>query len=235
MALSLAIICITAGAMALVGYIYQKIKNYNLKATLLKAIVSFFFIALACVGLYNKGFHTLSIFVTLGLVCGLIGDIWLALKHVYKEADDLFTFAGFVAFAIGHLLYISGMFIEYYQDQNVLFIILPIVVGIIMGAGVPVIGKVMSLKLGKFMVISIIYGAFLFSMMAVGLSLCIMTSWQSTTLIMLFIGGVLFSISDLILSRSYFGHNKSNPVDLIGNSLTYYGAQYLIAFALYFL
>lgn len=235
MALSLAIICMTAGAMALVGYIYQKIKNYNLKATLLKAIVSFFFIALAAVGLYNKGFHVLSIFVTIGLVCGLIGDIWLALKHVYKEADDLFTYAGFIAFAIGHVFYLCGLFLEFYQDQNVLYIILPIVGGIAMGAGVPLLGKFMNLKLGRFTAISIFYGALLFSMMLVGLSLNIMTGWKYTTLIMFFVGGVLFTISDLILSKSYFGHNKSNPVDLLGNSLTYYIAQYIIAFAIFFL
>lgn len=233
--LVLVILLITAGMMSLVGFIYQKIKKYSLRATLLKAITSFFFIAVAAVGLYHKGFHVLSIFILVGLVCGMLGDIWLALKHVYKDSDDLFTFAGFISFAIGHVLYISGMFFEFYQGQHVLFIIIPLLIGCLFGAGVPLLGKVMHLHLGKFLVISIIYGALLFSMCLVSLSLNFMTGWKSVTLIMLFIGGVLFTISDIILSRSYFGHDKDNVGDLISNSLTYYFAQYIIAFAIFFL
>lgn len=67
------------------------------------------------------------------------------------------------------------------------------------------------------------------------LMLCIYLNWTSTTLIMLFIGGILFAISDLVLSGTYFGKDHEKPLDFILNYLTYYGAQFVIAFSLLFL
>ena len=52
---------------------------------------------------------------------------------------------------------------------------------------------------------------------------------------LLFIGGVFFAISDLILSGTYFGVGKERPIDLTLNYITYYTAQFLIASALVFL
>ena len=45
---------------------------------------------------------------------------------------------------------------------------------------------------------------------------------------------LLFAASDLILSGTYFGEGKDRPVDIVLNYLTYYPAQYLIAFSLAF-
>ena len=50
-----------------------------------------------------------------------------------------------------------------------------------------------------------------------------------------FAGAVLFALSDLILSGTYFGEGRERPVDLILNYLTYYPGQYLIALSLFFL
>ena len=50
-----------------------------------------------------------------------------------------------------------------------------------------------------------------------------------------FIGAVLFALSDLVLSGTYFGVGKDRPADLIANYLLYYPAQYLIALSLLFL
>ena len=47
-----------------------------------------------------------------------------------------------------------------------------------------------------------------------------------------FAGGILFALSDLILSGTFFGEGKERSVDLILNYLTYYGGQFLIAFSL---
>ena len=51
---------------------------------------------------------------------------------------------------------------------------------------------------------------------------------------MLFVGGVFFLISDLILSGTYFGEGKDRPVDIVTNHMTYYIAQYLIALSIAF-
>ena len=52
---------------------------------------------------------------------------------------------------------------------------------------------------------------------------------------MMFIGGILFAISDLVLSGTYFGEGKERPIDFILNYITYYGAQFTIAFSIMFL
>ena len=61
-----------------------------------------------------------------------------------------------------------------------------------------------------------------------------MKGFQNTTLLMLFIGGISFALSDLVLSGTYFGKGKDRPIDLILNYIFYYGAQFTIAFSLFF-
>ena len=60
----------------------------------------------------------------------MLGDIFLDLKYVYRNDDKPYTFAGFIAFGIGHILYITGMFLEFYHGENVLYVILPIAIGV---------------------------------------------------------------------------------------------------------
>ena len=67
------------------------------------------------------------------------------------------------------------------------------------------------------------------------LMLNIMNGWSSTTLILLFVGGISFAISDLVLSNTYFGEGHEKPIDFILNYIFYYGAQFLIAFSIFFL
>ena len=93
----------------------------------------------------------------------------------------------------------------------------------------------MKLDYSGYKLISFIYGFFLFGMTLTALSLSIMMSFNSTTLIMMFSGGLLFTISDLILSGTYFGQGKERPVDIITNTVTYYAAQFVIALALFFI
>ena len=101
--LILCIIFICLGAASLTLFLLEKTKRYSLKAVFLKTTTSLFFIATATVSLIAKGYHYLSIFVALGLFMGLLGDIWLDLKYVYKQNDAEFTYAGFISFGIGHI------------------------------------------------------------------------------------------------------------------------------------
>ena len=232
----LCIAFIVLGAVALTFFLIEKTKNYSVKAVILKSIASLFFIATAAVGLYKNGYHILTLFVTLGLICGMLGDIWLDLKYVYREHDRPYSYAGFTAFGIGHILYITGMFLEFYhKGDNVLFVILPLVVGIIAGVVNVFLDKIMKLDYKDMKVASALYGITLFSMVLTTLSLAILYKFQNVTLVMFFVGGILFAISDLILSGTYFGEGKERPVDIITNTVTYYMAQFTIAFAMFFL
>ena len=229
------IILICAGAVLVAFFLIEKVKAYTVKAVMFKAAASICFVAVAAVSLFAKGYHALSIFVTLGLFSGVLGDIWLDFKYVFKEHDKTFTYAGFIMFLIGHGFYISGMFLEFFSGQSPLYIILPLIGGAFISVMNLFIAKPMKLDYTGYKAISIAYGFFLFSMTLSALSLSIMTGFAHPTLIMMFAGGLLFTISDLILSGTYFGKGKERPVDIITNSVTYYAAQFVIALAMFFI
>ena len=63
-------------------------------------------------------------------------------------------------------------------------------------------------------------------------SLALLHHWAVPTLNLFFAGSVLFAVSDLVLSGTYFGVGKDRPIDLALNYLTYSPAQFLIAFSL---
>ena len=227
---------LVCGAVLLVVYIREKIRAYSVKALILKSIVSALFVA---VGVYGSWLSAakgavgpLCPFVVLGLLCGLMGDIWLDLKYVFPEKDEPFTYAGFCAFGVGHMLYIAGMLLSYYPAGKPLTVIVPILLAVAMSVGNIVLEKPMKLHYGKFKPVVIAYGVLLFGMVLIAGSLALAHSWKETPLNLLFTGGIFFALSDLILSGTYFGVGKERPIDLTLNYITYYAAQFLIASAL---
>ena len=227
---------LVCGAVLLFVYIREKIRAYSVKALILKSIVSALFVA---VGVYGSWLSAakgavgpLCPFVVLGLLCGLMGDIWLDLKYVFPEKDEPFTYAGFCAFGVGHMLYIAGMLLSYYPAGKPLTVIAPILLAVAMSVGNIVLEKPMKLHYGKFKPVVIAYGVLLFGMVLIAGSLALAHSWKETPLNLLFTGGIFFALSDLILSGTYFGVGKERPIDLTLNYITYYAAQFLIASAL---
>ena len=223
------------GATCLTLFLIEKIRVYSLKEALIKSFTSFLFIACAAYANYKNGNHPFGVFVICALALGMLGDVWLELKYVFRDHERMFTFAGFVSFAIGHILYITGMMTTLYSDYPWYGIVAPIAFGLLCGAAILVMEKPMKMKYCEYKLICFIYGTFLFATLGTTLFLTIYNGFQIVTLNMLFAGAVLFAVSDLILSGTYFGEGKERPFDLISNSVTYYMAQYIIAFSLFFL
>lgn len=227
------------GAVTIFFFLKEKVKNYSVKAVAIKALASVFFIAVAVSGWYTSfeagNFKLFGGFVILGLLFGLLGDVYLDLKCVYPKEDKIFTYLGFIVFGIGHIIYITGMNLEYYIPGNVVYLIIPIVLAIVFTVGVLVLEKPMKVKYGSFKTIVVAYSFILSLMMSTAGSLAIMHSFKNMTLNLMFIGGIFFVVSDLILSGTYFGEGKERPVDLISNIVIYYIAQFVIAFSLLFL
>ena len=230
---------LVCGAVLLFVYIREKIQAYSVKAVILKSSVSVLFIAVGVYGSWlSAAKGTVSLlcpFVVLGLLCGLLGDIWLDLKYVFPEKDEPFTYAGFCAFGIGHILYITGMLLSYYPTGKPMTVIIPILLAVVMSMGNAVLEKPMKLHYGKLKPVVIAYGVLLFGMVLISGGLALAHGWKETPLNFLFIGGIFFAVSDLILSGTYFGVGKERPIDLMLNYITYYSAQFLIASALVFL
>ena len=230
---------LVCGAVLLFVYVREKIKAYSVKAVLLKSVVSVLFIMVGVYGAWLSALKgsasPLCPFVVLGLLCGLLGDIWLDLKYVFPEKDAPFTYAGFCVFGVGHILYIVGMLLTYYPSGKPMTVIVPVLLALVLSIGNAVLEKPMKLNYGKFKPIVIAYGVILFAMVLISGSLALYYGWEKTSLNLIFVGGVFFAISDLILSGTYFGTGKERPIDLALNYITYYAGQFLIASALVFI
>ena len=124
------LILLLFAAVMLVLYIREKLVSYSVKAVLLKSVVSVLFSAVAVLGWYLSTRGILGIFVIIGLTFGLLGDIWLDLKYVFRDYDDQFTYAGFASFGIGHILYIAGLLSQYMSGMKRSFIIFPIILSV---------------------------------------------------------------------------------------------------------
>ena len=221
------IILISLGAIALVFYLLEKCKRYSLKGVLIKTVVSLLFIATALAGAIQNHNHILNNFIISGLIMGLLGDIFLD--------DKLYTYAGFIVFAIGHILFITGMMLQFFGNSNFLYILIPIGGAILFTIINLLTEKPMRLAFRDLKIIVCIYAFILALNPLTSLMLCIVTNWSSPSLIMLLVGGISFAVSDLVLSKTYFGEGHEKPIDFILNYITYYGAQFIIAFSLLFL
>ena len=143
--------------------------------------------------------------------------------------SDLYTYAGFVSFAIGHIFFLTALLKYYRNGAGAAGIILPFVIAAAAGIAVGMGGKLLKVDYGKFKGITMAYGALLISSALVSLSLTISGGFKTPATILFFIGAVLFLASDLILSGTYFGTGKDRPADIISNHIFYYAAQFLIA------
>lgn len=233
------VILIVCGAAALLWYVHEKIKAYSVRAVLIKAVVSFFFVAVGVFGLHALSVYgetnPVGVLIVLGLVCGLLGDIWLDLKYVFPEKDRVFTYAGFGAFGVGHVFYIGGMLVKYYTADAYFYVLVAFILAIVVSIGNAALEKPMKLSYGDMKLTVIIYGILLFATLFVSGALALAYGWREVALNLLFAGAVLFTASDLVLSKTYFGEGHERPIDFILNYFTYYPAQFLIASSLMFM
>ena len=230
-------ICISLlclGAIALTLFLIEKTRRYSVRATLIKSIASLLFITLSVYTYFHSG-NTFGIFVIVAQVFGLLGDIWLDFKYVFKEQEKTFTYAGFIVFGIGHMLYVGGMTSTFMGDGWWWNLLIAIGVGLLAGVAVLLMEKPLKMTYGNYKWIVFLYSVLLF--MTVGMSFLVALSqmFQNAGFNLLFAGAISFAISDLILCGTYFAEGKERPFDIISNGITYYLAQYLIAFSLFFL
>ena len=231
-------IALALGIVATIAFLVKRVKEGGVKAAMLKAFASTLFIATgvaATASVIGADKFSFALFVVMGLVMGLMGDIWLDLKWVYPETNDTYTFAGFGSFMIGHFFYLAGLFIHYADFTKPLYIVIPAVVALLLGGGVVILEKPMKMVYGKFKAITGVYGFVLGFMTFLSGSLALMHNFGEMTLNFMFVGGVLFLLSDLILSGTYFGEGKRRPVDIVTNHVAYYAAQFVIASAVLFI
>lgn len=225
-------ILVALGFALLIYYIYEKCKAYTAKAVVVKATVSALFMMVGTVTAFmvpaEAEHRALAFFILGGLLWGLLGDIWLDLKFVHRSDETLYTYAGFIVFLIGHLIYFTGI-VKEFGASHVVWVVAPMVGGLIFGVVNVFLGPKMKLDYTGYKAITMIYGGIL---VGCALSTCCLAAFaygfQEPVLNIFAIGYISFLASDLILSQTYFAGNESKGI-IAANYATYYAAMYIFA------
>lgn len=240
---------IGVGVLSLILFLIKRDKYSSVLAISLKTCTSICFLIVGITSLYTIEGQSLvtNLLIILGLVFGLIGDIVLDFKIYFKglgrEFDsDVLTYFGMISFGIGHILYISGSFIEVMDLW--IYLLISLGVGALLITLIILLSiKVMKMNYGKFLIPSILYGFLLASFVV--FSIFRIVYYLDTKGILLMLGSIFFIISDLILSMTYFSKESDYQKDGIlnpesrfmisANHITYYIAQFLIAICILFI
>ena len=202
-----------------------RVTHGGMVSLMTKTLASFCFVLLGVVVVFEYPLGKIGMFVILGLVCGMIGDILLDLKSVDHSREDAYLNFGMLAFGIGHIFYV--LFMSFLSGKNVL--VEALIAGafaIVFTLAVVFFSKqLLGLKLGKFVVQAGSYACILSfaAALAVALSFTVSFLWP------LAIALVAFWLSDIVLSIMYFGGKSESKFLSILNHVLYYGAQIAIA------
>ena len=195
-----------------------------------KSLASFSFILLGAVGIMWGGFDTYSLFVMLGLVCGLIGDIVLDNKVVYKEHENIYLNAGMLSFGIGHIFYfVASSFLAAGVGKSGHILIIALGISLIATLLIMLSSKPLKLNFGKFFYQTLAYTLILTFMSAYSIVLAcyVPNLW-------VFAAGItLILVSDLVLSTQYFGGKQDSKLLTWLNHVPYYLGQIMIAASLF--
>ena len=82
-------ICLALGLISLVVFLAQRKPEVTLKVLLFKTVTSVLFILTAFSAFYaNENCNKiLALLFFAGAVCGLLGDIWLDAKYIFKSEE----------------------------------------------------------------------------------------------------------------------------------------------------
>jgi uncharacterized membrane protein YhhN len=224
------IVMTALGAVTLVLFCIIRDENSSVRALLLKTLTSVFFVL---AGLFGIGAGSLSagVLVVAGLLFGLIGDVLLDLKFIDKPNSDMYTYGGMGSFLVGHVFYIAALLIVFGLGVGGTLISAAIALALAAVVVMTTI-KVMKYDYGKFLAPAAVYSVLLIFFTV--LSVYALIEVGGTAAWLFTVGSVMFLVSDVILSMTYFG-GKKGKIFLITNHATYYAAQFLIAVAIYFI
>jgi uncharacterized membrane protein YhhN len=181
-----------------------------------KTVLSALFILTAL----SQPFHVpvYAVFIIIGLVCCLAGDVFLALPQ-----EKMFLF-GLVSFLIGHIFYVIALVLV--SDLG-LFTWIGCVLTLVIGI---VIYRWLKPHLGSMKVPVICYIVVISTMVCGAWSLLGTSHFAVSGRIMVFTGATSFYISDILVARDRFLKNEFFN-RLVGLPL-YYAGQFLIAYSI---
>ncbi len=224
-------------------FLAERLKECSVKAVVLKATSSLFFVVLGCVALAMKPENFgYGILFVIGMVFCTVGDIWLDLKYVHKEYDEPYTIVGIASFMVSHIFYVIGILFAYPE-----FIPWQIALAIFSASAIAIVERLISKKTGfeygKLKWLTFVYSIVI--MLTVTFSLNGMNAFGWLPMIggspvpealprfvTMNVGTLVFALSDLALSIAFFKKNGNTKANVIWVHITYYLAQYLLVLSI---
>lgn len=221
-----------AGVIVAAAFLFSRSKGASVKNLFFKMASSLCFILTAvCAVLLRPEASAFGALIILGGALGLCGDAALDLKFIYKKDSHRYLNAGFIFFLIGHVFYTGAVI--WHNQLKLWWVLVSAAVSLVVGAGTVLSGKIMKLDYGEYKLIVFLYSSFLTMTTVVSIWSAVVT--HSKSMVLMAVGAVLFLLSDLVLSNTYFGKGWDKPVHIFVNHLLYYAGQFLIASSIMFL
>ncbi len=224
---------ISFGLIAFVVFIILRLSKKRLSALLVKAFTSWCFIFTAGAGIMeNVGAARYGLPLLLGLVLGLLGDIWLDLKWIYEKESKMFLWWGFSCFLAAHVFCIIAIISKSKMELSDIFICVAISIAI--SVINLLIAKPMKLDMYGHRIIVFLYVVALALSSSTAVFAMIRNGFTRPW-VLLAVGLILFFLSDAILSQTYYGKDKDGNFYVFINHLLYYFGQFLIASSIFFM
>ena len=215
------------GILATAVFLVLRVQRGGIAALYAKAVASLCFIATAIAATNeNRLFLDFGSWMTFGLVFGLLGDVWLDLKWIYLQDKDSYLYSGFIFFLLGHVCFVTAVFkVGPYTPAS---LIVAFAVALVIAFVAILLEKPLKMHYGKFKWIVFLYSFMLALTMTMSMTLAVITGFEKMWTVMS-VGGLLFLLSDLVLSGMYFGEGKNTSFNVILNHTLYYAAQFIMA------
>ncbi len=189
---------------------------------MLKSLATISVIALGLVTVSMYTLDTVTILLLVGLAFCMMGDLVLALLELCgSDKRENIIQSGEISFALAQIVFLIMLA---FMDIVALY---GLIAGAVIAGIIYLVKKPMKLDFGNILAPSLIYAGLLGSNVAASIIL-MFTSGFNVVNILLAVGFILFIISDLILSKIYFGGVQKPIVQKI-NYVAYYLAIIFIA------
>ena len=170
-------------------------------------------------------------FVIMGGVLGLCGDTALDLKYIYPKDSNSYLKAGFIFFLVGHVFYCGA--IVWQMKFKWWWVLICAVIAVCFAGAATLSSIITKVDYGKYKGVVFLYTCFL--SLTAATSICAAIQFKTAAMLLFSIGAVLFLLSDLVLSFTYFSEGYDKPIHIFINHALYYAAQYLIAASIIFI
>ncbi len=225
-------IVLAVGVVVSLIFCYQRRLGFSIKNLLFKSVSSLCYLLTAVFALiHNNGAYTYGSLIIMGGALGLVGDILLDLKGVYKQDEKVYLKGGFIFFLVGHIFYTCAVI--YSLRIKWWLVLISVVVSAVIGYATVAMANVMKVHYGAYRRIVAVYVAFLAMTTVISIIAVFVSSFQKGYILMA-VGSVLFLLSDAVLSNTFFGRGNDKPIHYFINHFLYYAGQYLIAASVMF-